>query len=198
MEVESIIHLCAQCGDKFEKAASAKGQAASWCKPCRSQYMRNYMSERYRKETRFRSCKNCNEVFKRWQDYKHPGSAATHCQPCYLEKVRKRQTPTPKHAHPNPLAALRRQVMAEETHCGICGDLVDKTVRWPDRASPSLDHIVPTSLGGPELERSNVRLAHHGCNGDHYRRLVDARDAWLLDRIAIMAAAQWIGDRLAA
>lgn len=47
--------------------------------------------------------------------------------------------------------------------CGICGLPVDKTLRFPDQQSPSLDHIIPLSLGG-EHTRANSRIAHWICN----------------------------------
>lgn len=47
--------------------------------------------------------------------------------------------------------------------CGICSSLVDMTLRAPDRWSATVDHVVPIVLGGDDL-RSNVQLAHFGCN----------------------------------
>lgn len=47
--------------------------------------------------------------------------------------------------------------------CGLCHGHVDRCERWPDRGSPSLDHIVPISKGGLHV-RSNIQLAHLGCN----------------------------------
>lgn len=47
--------------------------------------------------------------------------------------------------------------------CGICADPVDASVAWPDRASASLDHIIPLSRGGAHTF-ANVQLAHLGCN----------------------------------
>ena len=32
--------------------------------------------------------------------------------------------------------------------CGICDEPIDKTLRFPNQQSPSLDHIKPLSLGG--------------------------------------------------
>ena len=47
--------------------------------------------------------------------------------------------------------------------CGICREPLDRTLRWPESDSQSLDHVVPLSKGG--LHRSgNVRIAHLGCN----------------------------------
>lgn len=47
--------------------------------------------------------------------------------------------------------------------CGICGTRVLKSRQWPDRLSPSVDHIVPLALGGTH-SYANVQAAHLGCN----------------------------------
>lgn len=53
--------------------------------------------------------------------------------------------------------------------CQICQEQVDPSLSWPDRRSPSLDHIVPLSKGGAHV-RSNVQLAHYGCNAGKQAR----------------------------
>ena len=63
--------------------------------------------------------------------------------------------------------------------CGICGDSVDKSLKWPDPMSPSLDHIQPLSKGGHHV-LSNVQLAHLECNvrkGDEFSLRVDEMSA---------------------
>lgn len=47
--------------------------------------------------------------------------------------------------------------------CSLCRRPVDPKTRWPNSASPSLDHRVPLSRGGAH-DPSNVFLAHLGCN----------------------------------
>lgn len=47
--------------------------------------------------------------------------------------------------------------------CGICGGPVDRSTRFPDPQSATIDHIVPVGLGG-EHSMSNVRCAHLACN----------------------------------
>lgn len=47
--------------------------------------------------------------------------------------------------------------------CGICQQVVDPSIRWPDGRSASLDHVLPISRGGPHT-RANVQLAHLSCN----------------------------------
>lgn len=47
--------------------------------------------------------------------------------------------------------------------CGICGDPVEPALRWPDRMSVSLDHVVPLEMGGDHTP-GNTRCSHLGCN----------------------------------
>ncbi len=54
--------------------------------------------------------------------------------------------------------------------CGICGEVVDRELKYPDLLSPSLDHVLPLSKGGAHT-RENCQLAHFICNsrkGDKY------------------------------
>lgn len=69
---------------------------------------------------------------------------------------------------------LRAQVLAEEADCGFCGEPVDKDLRHPDPFSPSVDHIVRKENGGTD-DRSNLRLAHFGCNAAGRPRLESRR-----------------------
>lgn len=47
--------------------------------------------------------------------------------------------------------------------CGLCGNPVDLSLKHPDLMRGSVDHILPTSLGGSN-EPENVQLAHLHCN----------------------------------
>lgn len=47
--------------------------------------------------------------------------------------------------------------------CGLCSQFVDRRLEYPHPSSASLDHIEPLSLGGLHV-RSNVQIAHLGCN----------------------------------
>lgn len=51
----------------------------------------------------------------------------------------------------------------DEWVCGICSTPVDRTLAYPDPMSPSLDHVLPLSLGGHHT-MENVALAHLSCN----------------------------------
>lgn len=47
--------------------------------------------------------------------------------------------------------------------CGICTEPIDRAVKHPDPMSPSIDHVVPLSLGGPH-KQTNLQWAHLACN----------------------------------
>lgn len=78
---------------------------------------------------------------------------------------------------------LRARVLAEETHCALCGGRVDKTLRGipgrhgarcqtpecpgciPHPHSPVVDEDIPRARGGSPYERDNCHLMHRECNG---------------------------------
>jgi 5-methylcytosine-specific restriction endonuclease McrA len=47
--------------------------------------------------------------------------------------------------------------------CGLCGERVNRRLKYPHPRSASLDHIIPVSHGGGHT-RSNTQLAHLDCN----------------------------------
>lgn len=69
----------------------------------------------------------------------------------------------------------RAMVIAAYTHCHLCGQPVDKTLRWPHPMSPSMDHVVPIAEGGAVYDLANLRLAHFRCNLRKGRRLDQPR-----------------------
>lgn len=61
-------------------------------------------------------------------------------------------------------------MLVEEDRCVRCGRWMSTDVPYRDAAgkvdprSASVDHVVALAEGGALLDRSNVRLAHLGCN----------------------------------
>lgn len=47
--------------------------------------------------------------------------------------------------------------------CQICGESVDRDLRYPDRRCLSMDHVVPLSRGGDDV-MENIQAAHLECN----------------------------------
>lgn len=59
---------------------------------------------------------------------------------------------------------MRRRLIAEATHCAICGRLLVKDAPPRSSLSPSVDHIVAISRGGEPFKASNLRIVHYSCN----------------------------------
>jgi 5-methylcytosine-specific restriction endonuclease McrA len=47
--------------------------------------------------------------------------------------------------------------------CHLCGERIDRWLKYPHLRSLSIDHIVPRSKGGTNA-RSNLAAAHLECN----------------------------------
>lgn len=58
----------------------------------------------------------------------------------------------------------KKIVLTTQSICGICGQPVDKTLKYPDPMSPTVDHIIPVSKRGDPVALENLQLAHRYCN----------------------------------
>ena len=59
---------------------------------------------------------------------------------------------------------VRARVLAEETHCALCDQWVDKTIPQPDPMAPVVDEDIPRARGGSQYRRANCHLMHRRCN----------------------------------
>ena len=58
----------------------------------------------------------------------------------------------------------KKIVLTTQSICGICGQPVDKSLKYPDPMSPTVDHIIPVSKRGDPVALENLQLAHRYCN----------------------------------
>lgn len=72
--------------------------------------------------------------------------------------------PNPRRTNGSLRTKLRKRVLREETHCGICGEPVDVSLPHGYPQSPEVDEIIPVSKGGDPYDRKNCRLTHRLCN----------------------------------
>lgn len=66
----------------------------------------------------------------------------------------------------------KRKIMASQSVCGICGQPVDKKLRYPHPMSPCIDHIIPIDRSGHPSDINNLQLAHWKCNRAKANKLI--------------------------
>lgn len=76
----------------------------------------------------------------------------------------KRNRPDHDGKHRLAFERAKRRILATETICGICGQPVDKSLKYPDPMSACIDHIIPIDRNGHPSDISNLQLAHWKCN----------------------------------
>lgn len=54
--------------------------------------------------------------------------------------------------------------------CGICDQPIDPDLKWPERQSATVDHILPVAHGGTD-DLDNLQLAHFACNSTKQNRV---------------------------
>ena len=58
----------------------------------------------------------------------------------------------------------KKVLLKTRSTCGICGNVIDKSLKPPHPLSPVVDHIIPISKGGHPSDINNLQLAHWQCN----------------------------------
>lgn len=74
--------------------------------------------------------------------------------------------------HRAQFEANRKIILATQSICAICGKPVDKSLKYPDPMSATVDHIIPISRNGDPSALENLQLAHRACNRAKSDRLV--------------------------
>ncbi|MDN6706388.1 HNH endonuclease [Corynebacterium glyciniphilum] len=73
--------------------------------------------------------------------------------------------PKPKHYRTSDPAYLRKRkacLAPDPLYCALCGERIDKTLKWPDPGCATADHIDAVSRGGHNL--GPLQPAHKLCN----------------------------------
>ena len=58
----------------------------------------------------------------------------------------------------------RKRILASQEVCALCGQKVDKNLKYPHPMSATVDHIIPLNKGGHPSDINNLQLAHFCCN----------------------------------
>lgn len=78
--------------------------------------------------------------------------------------VKKRYRPDKDGSHQSQYEKNRKIVIASSDVCAICGQPIDKSLRFPHPLSASVDHIIPIAKGGHPSALNNLQLTHLICN----------------------------------
>ena len=84
----------------------------------------------------------------------------------------KRNRPDHDGSHRLAFERNKRKILASENICGICGQPVDKKLKYPHPLSPCIDHIIPLDRSGHPSDISNLQLAHWKCNRAKANKLI--------------------------
>ena len=60
--------------------------------------------------------------------------------------------------------AARKRVLAAANVCAICGQTLDKSIKFPHPMSATVDHIIPIAKGGHPFALENLQAVHLCCN----------------------------------
>lgn len=168
---------CEGCGTQWIRRTSSRR-----CDPCRARTLsrpgpacplkyRGLDTVEYQRQQprHFISgyCSRCGEGFTTHANcYIGNGHCSKRCNRAHqreLERVSKREA---------FVANVYRQEIYERDNwrCQLCGKAVKRKAQVPDLLAPTIDHIIPLSLGGTH-EPANTQLAHFGCNAKKSNRL---------------------------
>ena len=149
-----MVKVCNWCDGKFETEYPSK----NYCCPAHKRQAKRSRQRDRTKQAKMhtRHCAGCAEPF----DTHHTQVlyCSKDCKHFYTKKRRKER------ALPVPPRRLATQLM-EKTNgkCGICRQPIDLELRWPERSSFSIDHILPVHQGGSH-QLENLQPSHLQCN----------------------------------
>ena len=91
------------------------------------------------------------------------------------DKKPKKPRPDQVGAHRVAYEKNKRKILLTQDTCAICGQPVDKTLKYPHPLSPTVDHIIPVARGGHPSSIDNLQLAHFTCNRQKWDKIIDAK-----------------------
>lgn len=169
---------CAGCGELMWRGTGALPPGEAKCNSCwRSEIVHGSVNRGYRKGCRCAECRQANtEAGREYRAARKQRTGLVQARRTYapqLPCVSCGKTVSARSAKPTckrcrrglSISRERRQAIYERDGwtCGFCGYDVDRTLGGYDEFGPTLDHIVPRSMGGTDDE-DNLRLVHRYCN----------------------------------
>jgi hypothetical protein len=137
-----------------------------WCADCQAEWVRLY----YRKVNGISlsagpasSCLECGGELLPADNHRKVTMIRQYCSSVCRNRAKCRRRRVTRAGLPTDRYAAADIFKRDEWTCQLCGDGIDRRVKWPDPWSASIDHVVPVSMGGADVV-SNVQAAHLRCN----------------------------------
>lgn len=150
--------VCRVCGTTF---TSPKRTTVFCSRPCKYAATHEVLkAERLAAKPAHRSCVNCGIDFPPTMraDAKFCSARCNDAAHAIVRKMAKRARSVAPRGITKAVIGNRDGWL-----CGLCVGTVDKTKTHPDPLCPSIDHIVPLSLGGTNAVE-NLQISHLVCN----------------------------------
>lgn len=161
---EKLICTCVVCGKQFEGRKNSKLCNGD---KCRKEYNNIKYHEnaiiKHDKNASAIHCKECGKLFAPSYGCKRRSFCSDKCSKKYGRKQGKHKRRSilkqVEHINYSDLNIFKR----DKWMCQLCGKKVNPKYIGNHPMAPSIDHIIPISLGGSDTP-NNVQLAHRECN----------------------------------
>lgn len=165
---------CAECGVRMHRGKGVLPQGQARCLECKNGGLGYFVKDGGRwshgLSAHAQGCRcdvcvmakrEANMAYKARVKAEHGVSPSTLFKRHYRERTGVRYKMAPKDwIEPDLRLALYER---DDWVCHLCGELTDPGVHFNDDAYPSLDHVVPRSLGGTD-DPENLATCHRVCN----------------------------------
>lgn len=88
----------------------------------------------------------------------------------------------------------RAYLLKTGERCSLCGGYIDKSLKFPDPMSPSVDHIIPVAKGGKST-LDNLQLTHLACNKAKGKKIIIQKKEISTVRATLPQSVDWSSYR---
>ena len=164
-EASRYMERCRVCGSWFLPAKPGSGVCGDSCRKIEAR-ARTLIRDKLQRDKRAMQCKVCGKTFL----YEYGTKVRAFCSPqCSAEgakqqhQISKRSRRHAIRIHRVEHVSLLKMLEQQRWTCPLCNQKISKEIKYPDMMAPSIDHIVPVSLGG-EHSYANCQAVHLACN----------------------------------
>lgn len=161
---DTITRTCIFCEEQFQ----SKSPHANYCSRYHKERARDFRKTGYR-SIHPKRCPECHKAFIGRQ------ASAIYCTDTCRHKRKKAEREKLQKIFATKSAKFKQKIyFRDEGLCGVCGEPILLSHKYPHPESLTLDHIVPLSKGGAHSQY-NIQLAHWTCNINKSDKLIPSQ-----------------------